>query len=730
MRMSESSIGLEGTVRLVRMRLTRLRGRRAMLACSLAVLPAASALGTTLRIASYNIDSSDIGDNTTLGNVATVVQGIGNHHMAGNAQPVDVLGMEELLDTNNNSLTSTSLPALVNDLNALYGPGTYAYDTTPDPTTGGTQFNGPSGLIYNTHTIQVISATALGPIGGSNPPLPPRAPMRYELRPVGYGSNADFYMYVSHYKASTDSISQSRRNAEAMEIRQDADALGANAHIIYSGDFNLSTGSGEAAYQTLLSAGNGQAVDPADLTHTWTANSSTWRYLYSISTTTLNGRLDFQLVSNAVINQPGLQLAPDPADPLGFPSPHYPYSYEVFGNNGTTALNGATNSSGNTSLSDLGTAAASAAKSALAAASDHLPLMADYNLVGVTPLPQNRYYVGPASGLWNTTASWSATHGGSPGASVPANGDIVFIDPSTNATVTFDGNYSSPGIGELRLRASGGATATLSQAANTMAVSATLGIGDIAGTKGTYTLSGGALSATNVVIGASGGGTGSLTWSGGALQAGNVTLIATGQMTVSARGGGGNKVLRVSTLNIDQANGAKLDLNDNDLVVITGVFSTVQNLIVTGYSATPDAGKTGIISTTGQNSSGKTILALFDNALVGLTAWPTGSGQTVSSTAIIGKYTYFGDATLDGQVTADDYLVLDANRNTAPPTGVAWIKGDMTNDGSVTADDYLVLDANRGLGVGSPLGASGFVPEPLGLSVLAVIPFCRRRRRS
>ena len=147
---------------------------------------------------------------------------------------------------------------------------------------------------------------------------------------------------------------------------------------------------------------------------------------------------------------------------------------------------------------------------------------------------------------------------------------------------------------------------------------------------------------------------------------------------------------------------ASVDLNDNDLVVNRGVFSDIKGLVTTGYSATPGAGKTGIIST-GQNSSGKTILALFDNSLVGLTQWPTGNGQTIGGSAIVGKYTYFGDATLDGQVTAEDYLVLDANRNTAPAAGVAWIKGDMTNDGQVTADDYLVLDANRGLRVGAPL---------------------------
>ena len=190
----------------------------------------------------------------------------------------------------------------------------------------------------------------------------------------------------------------------------------------------------------------------------------------------------------------------------------------------------------------------------------------------------------------------------------------------------------------------------------------------------------------------------------------NSLVVNAGAVIVIANGGNSG-VSYISSLSVGAS--AALNLNDNDLVVNNGVFTSIKSLVTSGYSATPDASKTGVTSTTGQNSGGKTILALFDNALVGLTQWPTGSGVSIGASAIVGKYTYFGDATLDGQVTADDYLVLDANRNTAPAPGVAWIKGDMTNDGSVTADDYLVLDANRGLGVGSPLAASGIsVPEP------------------
>jgi hypothetical protein len=53
--------------------------------------------------------------------------------------------------------------------------------------------------------------------------------------------------------------------------------------------------------------------------------------------------------------------------------------------------------------------------------------------------------------------------------------------------------------------------------------------------------------------------------------------------------------------------------------------------------------------------------------------------------------TYFGDANIDGQVTGDDYTVIDANLNTTPLAGLAWLSGDMNLDGSVTGDDYTVI---------------------------------------
>ena len=110
---------------------------------------------STLRIVSYNIDDFDQGNDNNItasyAGLPTVLQAIGQHHIGTNAQPIDVLGLEEL-----NSTTLGNLAAAMNSQPGV-SAGTYAYYSIADPNTGG----GADGLIYNTHTVQVVSAITL-----------------------------------------------------------------------------------------------------------------------------------------------------------------------------------------------------------------------------------------------------------------------------------------------------------------------------------------------------------------------------------------------------------------------------------------------------------------------------------------------------------------------------------------------------------------------------------------
>ena len=153
----------------------------------LLLISPAVALAETLRIVTYNIQADTGGANGAIGGptagpgLTTVLQAIGSESLNGNAQPIDVLALQELYKT-----PTTTLQFIVGELNPIYGAGTYAYDTTNDPTDGNQLTgNGPSGLIYNTHTVVDLGAVAIG--GTPSGSVQPRDPMRYTLEPVHAG---------------------------------------------------------------------------------------------------------------------------------------------------------------------------------------------------------------------------------------------------------------------------------------------------------------------------------------------------------------------------------------------------------------------------------------------------------------------------------------------------------------------------------------------------------------
>ena len=101
----------------------------------------------TLRIVTYNIDadtngSGGVGTPADDQSLATVLQAIGNESLAGNSQPIDVLALEEFSWVGSGS--SPTLQTVVNDLNSIYGAGTYAYDQTYDPTDGNAPATAPA----------------------------------------------------------------------------------------------------------------------------------------------------------------------------------------------------------------------------------------------------------------------------------------------------------------------------------------------------------------------------------------------------------------------------------------------------------------------------------------------------------------------------------------------------------------------------------------------------------
>lgn len=396
--------------------------------------------GKTLRIASYNIDCEDQNSDGNITNafhsLPTVVQAIGLHHLGTNAQPVDLLNVEEL--------NSTTLSNFVVALTNLYGAGSYAYDHTTDTNSGG----GPDGLIYNLHTVQVISArclkdgdTVLLQANGTYASAHSynngvngvaRSPMCYHLRPAGFGASYDFYMYVSHARSTSDNAVGDARYAEAQEVRSDAKYnLPAGAHILYAGDWNLFNGSYENAYKCLTGQTTTDGINWSDASAIWANTNQTQAfdpmsktsppttvtftnaaadigtYLYDDATEgtyAMTSRLDIQL-PNALMfaaynGNGGLQLAPDTADPYdlsNFPAAQFPYAFETFGNDGSPTRGSTATSSSNHSLNDLASTTPNATtvytdlqetgtgSGNTFIGSDHYPIVGDYSIVPEPP---------------------------------------------------------------------------------------------------------------------------------------------------------------------------------------------------------------------------------------------------------------------------------------------------------------------------------------------------------
>ena len=258
----------------------------------------------------------------------------------------------------------------------------------------------------------------------------------------------------------------------AQEVRSDAKYnLPADAHIIYSGDWNLFNGSNENAYKCLTGqttsdginwSDNGaiwantkstQGYDPTSkvsppTTTSWTSTASDGaaRYLYTGDTQagmyTNSTRYDIQLVSSSMLSSPGLQLEPDTSDPfdaLNFPSSQYPYAFEDVRQQRLDATGRVATSPTNNSLQDLANASTvlgdiqQFGSGSNSTGSDHYPIVGDYALVGV-PLVLKGDYNG--DGIVNAadyivwrdslgqTGSGLAADGNGDGTVTPADYDI------------------------------------------------------------------------------------------------------------------------------------------------------------------------------------------------------------------------------------------------------------------------------------------------------------------
>ena len=77
------------------------------------------------------------------------------------------------------------------------------------------------------------------------------------------------------------------------------------------------------------------------------------------------------------------------------------------------------------------------------------------------------------------------------------------------------------------------------------------------------------------------------------------------------------------------------------------------------------------------------------------------NGETVDATTVLVKYTWGGDANLDGTLNGDDYFAIDSHFNQAGSV-FGYLNGDFNYDGDINGDDYFIIDSNWNSGSTAP----------------------------
>jgi len=159
----------------------------------------------------------------------------------------------------------------------------------------------------------------------------------------------------------------------------------------------------------------------------------------------------------------------------------------------------------------------------------------------------------------------------------------------------------------------------------------------------------------------------------------------------------GPKIMLTAALSIGPA--ASLDLADGGLIVQAidderdVVVAEISNCIKSargthgkwlGTGLTSSAAKADADHLTGLavavNDRGAGLGPLFSKF----------GGMDVDTYCVLVKYTWNGDANLDGVVNSDDYFMIDSN---FIPQAKGYQNGDFSYDGVVNADDYFLIDS-------------------------------------
>lgn len=373
-------------------------------ACWIA-LSTPAALGQ-LRIVTYNTNTfgTEVGGSNIrrVRPAADIVfQAIGEENVNGIARPADIILLQE------QQQPDTTTQDLVTRLNRIYAPQgiTYARGFRVGNSTNGNGMGTPNAgelrqsVVYRTDSVQLINETSFGDLSGGTISQP-RETLLHQFRPVGYGEDADLFIFNSHFEAGTGNEDLAGRETEARQIRSfiDNNNLG-DRNVIVAGDLNVGSNfessgvgdfGGQSALQILAASGPGRVLDPLFpgtdpvnfrifdggvpntqlgvnlgpfLTQSPRANSEG-----PLIGGGIDDRFDFILQSEELVDGEGVASIDG--------------TLRTFGNNGSTG-NRAINDGNTIQINGLNSFTTEQVLDALEAASDHLPVITDFQIPAV-----------------------------------------------------------------------------------------------------------------------------------------------------------------------------------------------------------------------------------------------------------------------------------------------------------------------------------------------------------
>ena len=298
----------------------------------------------------------------------------------------------------------------------------------------------------------------------------------------------------------------------------------------------------------------------------------------------------------------------------------------------------------------------------------------------------------------------------------------------------------SPGAGQTRISGTSGSTIVPVDVSNSGTIILDVGSAEVTGGDDTITISGTGLNAAKsqalvIIVGVGNnslivnGGTTLLDTTAGAMNLGitvnnaaaitlatdqelaSLTINDSGRVNIASST---RRAMRVRGLSISGQ--GLLDVGSGDLIVQGDpqsrdlLYKRVQSYIASARSGGSNQWRGAGITSSGALANGLTGLAALFNDRGGNSGafYTYFDYQIVDANCILVKYTWNGDATLDGMVNASDYFLIDSGYITQAG---GHYNGDFNYDGTVNADDYFLIDSTY-IGQGSRMSETDG-PTPL-----------------